>query len=82
VVGVVYVHVQKTIRIPADGEPLTFELLKQLNPKASPQELSEVFPYLPAELKEQCWEDLRLRVALENWDASAKEVPPARDEPV
>jgi hypothetical protein len=50
-------------------EPLTFERLKELNPRASAQELAEAFPHLPAELRAQAWDAMRLRVALDSWGA-------------
>ena len=56
----------EAITIPV-RRPLTFEELKRLNPDASPEELSDAFPYLPEEIREQAWEDLRLRWALDAW---------------
>jgi hypothetical protein len=53
------------------GEPLTFDRLRDLNPRASAQELADAFPHLPAELREQAWDALRLRAALEDWNAEA-----------
>jgi hypothetical protein len=55
------------------GEPLTFERLRELNPAATADDLAEVFPHLPAELKAQAWEAMRLRVALDAWGDDGSE---------
>jgi hypothetical protein len=59
-----------SITIPV-RRPVSFDELKRLNPNASPEELAEAFPYLPAELREQAWEQLRLRTALVDWNTAA-----------
>lgn len=50
-----------------DGEPLTFGILKELNPGVPTEELASSFERLPQEIQAQAWEHLKLRVALENW---------------
>ena len=49
------------------GTPLTFAKLRELNPEASADELSQAFAQLPKELRDQAWSALRLRVALDAW---------------
>jgi hypothetical protein len=60
-----------TITIPI-GEPLTFPRLRELNTHASTEELASAFGRLPTELREQAWNALRLRVALDGWNADAE----------
>ena len=55
-----------TLTIPI-GRPLTFEELKVLNSEASTDDLAQAFGHLPPELREQAWDDLRLRAALSDW---------------
>ena len=52
------------ITIPLDG-PVTFQALRTLNPDRTAAELTEVFRRLPAALREEAWETLRLRIELE-----------------
>jgi len=54
------------ITIPVN-EPITFDRLRELNPRATVDDLADAFGHLPPQLREQAWEHLRLRVALENW---------------
>jgi hypothetical protein len=60
------------IRIPV-GRPLTFDDLRALNGEASTEELAQAFSYLPHEMREQAWDHLRLRSALEDWNSVAGE---------
>jgi hypothetical protein len=59
-----------SITIPI-GRPVSFDELKALNPGATPEELAAAFPHLPAELREQAWESLRLRAALTDWNTAS-----------
>jgi hypothetical protein len=61
----------EAITIPV-GSPLTFERLRELNPNASAEELADAFPHLPHDLREQAWDALRLRAALDDWNAEAE----------
>ena len=63
----------KVLVIPAPPEPLTFDALRELNPTATAEDLRAAFMGLPGELREQAWLDLRLRVALLEWNADAEE---------
>jgi len=55
--------------------PLTFDSLKELNPEAQTEELVDAFQALPASMREQAWEDLRLRTALDDWNRAAEATP-------
>jgi hypothetical protein len=67
--GAVYWDVDE-ITIPV-GQPLTFDALRALNAAATTEELAAAFQCLPAALREQAWDHLRLRVALNDWNAAA-----------
>jgi hypothetical protein len=58
------------IAIPV-GRPASFDELKRLNPDATPEELADAFSHLPTEIREQAWEQFRLRAALADWDTRA-----------
>lgn len=62
----------ETLTIPAPPAPLTFDELKRLNPDATDEELSRAFMALPEELREQAWTELKLRIALLEWNAEAE----------
>jgi hypothetical protein len=64
----------EAITIPV-GQPVTFEALRELNRTASMEELADAFSHLPHELREQAWEHLRLRAALNDWNLAAGETP-------
>jgi hypothetical protein len=51
---------------------LTFDRLRSLNPTMSIEQLSAAFDRMPGEMQEQCWAQLRLRVALLEWNADAE----------
>jgi hypothetical protein len=61
----------KAIKIPADGSPVTFDALRELNADAAPEELVKAFEHLPPELRRQAWADYALRIALDAWNADA-----------
>jgi hypothetical protein len=61
-----------SVRIPVD-EPVTFTRLRELNPDATAGELADIFPHLPAELRQQAWNHLRLTAALDEWNRAAKD---------
>jgi hypothetical protein len=61
----------KAIKIPADGSPVTFDALRELNADAQPDELVQAFEHLPPELRQQAWADYALRVALDAWNADS-----------
>jgi hypothetical protein len=63
----------KAIKIPADGSPVTFDSLRELNADARAEELVQAFEHLPTELRQQAWAEYALRVALDAWDADAED---------
>ena len=54
------------------GQPLSFDQLKRLNPDVSPAELGDAFSHLPSELRDQAWEQWRIRAALTDWNTVAE----------
>ena len=51
---------------------LSFDELKRLNPEASTDELADAFSHLPPELREQAWQQFRLRAALSDWNTNTE----------